>query len=90
MLRGPATLLVLALAVAPVGVRAADLDGPGYGAYVAAPYPPPPPPAYLGEARVIVTTPLSVGGPYLPIPGLNGPTGPSAYPLLPYAFGYGY
>ena len=33
---------------------------------------------------------LRVGGAFVYAPGLNGPDGPPAYPLLPFAFGYGY
>ena len=44
------------------------------------------------ERRVVaeVVPPVPVGGPYLVVPGLNGPYGPPIYPLLPFSFGYGY
>ena len=40
--------------------------------------------------HVVAPTPVPVGGPYLVVPGLNGPYGPPIYPLLPFSFGYGY
>ena len=94
MTRAPiaTTLIALALSVAVstfASARAADLDA-FYPGDVAAPRPAVINPPLFVEQRVVVTSPLSVGGPYVPIPGLNGPTGPSAYPLLPFAFGYGY
>ena len=50
-------------------------------------------PALVGErpvGAVRLPPPPRVGGAFLYVPGLNGPSGPPAYPLLPYAFGYGY
>ena len=51
-------------------------------------------PAIVVEAPVVVVRrlppPPPVGGAFLYAPGLNGPLGPPAYPLLPFAFGYGY
>ena len=77
---------------ASVAARAADLDaalpfddGEGHTAHRGLAAPPIP-----VKPRVVVNSPLSVGGPYLFVPGLNGPAGPPAYPLLPFAFGYGY
>ena len=47
--------------------------------------------ARVVEERIVeAPTPVPVGGPYLVIPGLNGPYGPPIYPLLPFSFGYGY
>ena len=40
--------------------------------------------------HVVEAVPVPVGGPYLVVPGLNGPYGPPIYPLLPFSFGYGY
>ena len=89
MLRVSTAVALFALS-APLAAHAADLDAPA---------------AYDGDAlllprtrivpvpvepRVVVVSPLSVGGAYIAVPGLNGPTGPSAYPILPFAFGYGY
>ncbi len=48
-----------------------------------------PPPTVLGPDLVPVPG-LRVGGAFVYVPGLNGPDGPPAYPLLPFAFGYGY
>ncbi len=48
-----------------------------------------PPQAVLGPNLVPVPG-LRVGGAFVYAPGLNGPDGPPAYPLLPFAFGYGY
>lgn len=58
------------------------------------PVPPPrrvvvPPQTVLGPNLVPVPG-LRVGGAFVYAPGLNGPDGPPAYPLLPFAFGYGY
>ena len=48
-----------------------------------------PPQTVLGPNLVPVPG-LRVGGAFIYAPGLNGPDGPPAYPLLPFAFGYGY
>ena len=48
-----------------------------------------PPQTVLGPNLVPVPG-LRVGGAFVYAPGLNGPAGPPAYPLLPFAFGYGY
>lgn len=48
-----------------------------------------PPQTVLGPNLVPVPG-LRVGGAFVYAPGLNGPDGPPAYPLLPFAFGYGY
>ncbi len=56
-------------------------------------------PDVLGDPALVVERPVGavrlpppprVGGAFLYVPGLNGPSGPPAYPLLPFAFGYGY
>ena len=49
-----------------------------------------PPVVAIADPGRPLPPPPRVGGPYLYIPGLNGPDGPPAYPLLPFAFGYGY
>ena len=48
-----------------------------------------PPQTVLGPNLVPVPG-LRVGGAFIYAPGLNGPDGAPAYPLLPFAFGYGY
>ena len=37
-----------------------------------------------------VPVPVHVGGAFIYVPGLNGPNAAPVYPLLPFAFGYGY
>ena len=95
MSRSPTVVLVCALAVPFASAQAADLD---------APYPYEPQarrPAVVDQRVVVAPSGLDeglipvrplppVGGPYLYAPGLNGPYGPPVYPLLPFAFGYGY
>ena len=82
-----ATLTLIAASVPGAAARAADLDSP-----------------YLSEGgfqggAVVVERPVvtqryvvlpPVGGPFVYVQGLNGPTGAPVYPLLPFAFGYGY
>ena len=50
----------------------------------------PPVPPVLDQVLTPRGPTPAVGGPVLVIPGLNGPSGPPVYPLLPFAFGYGY
>ncbi len=76
--------------LAPAAFAPGTLDAPAYDEDVVVRRRVLRPPPLPVEPRVVVTSPLSVGGPYMIVPGLNGPTGPAAYPLLPYAFGYGY
>ena len=93
MLRVATMAGLFALGAPMAAANAADLDNPlpyddgGADRVVSRRVAAPPIPV---EPRVIVNSPLSVGGPYLFVPGLNGPSGPPAYPLLPFAFGYGY
>lgn len=56
-------------------------------------------PDVLGDPALVIERPVGsvrlpppprVGGAFLYVPGLNGPDGPPAYPLLPFAFGYGF
>jgi hypothetical protein len=51
---------------------------------------PVPPPPVLDEVLTPARAVPAATGPYLYVPGLNGPSGPPVYPLLPYSFGYGY
>lgn len=83
--------LILVLCASAVPAAAADLD-------VRDPLEPAkllvrpvvvPPQTVLGPNLVPVPG-LRVGGAFVYAPGLNGPDGPPAYPLLPFAFGYGY
>ena len=86
---GPIAALTLIAAGVPVAaVQAADLDSPylseggfqgGEAVVVERP----------GVAQRYVVLP-PVGGPFVYVQGLNGPTGAPVYPLLPFAFGYGY
>ncbi len=93
-LPGPLALLIAATIAS---AHAADLDRP----YAAPPvvYAAPPVLGVLDDPAIVVEAPVvlrrlppppPIGGGYLYLPGLNGPLGPPAYPLLPYGFGYGY
>ena len=86
---GPLAALTLIAASGPATVvRAADLDSP----YLAEG-------GFQGGGAVIEQRPVMtqryvvlppVGGAFVYAQGLNGPTGAPVYPLLPFAFGYGY
>ena len=85
---GPvAAAILIAASVPGTAARAADLDSPylsdgGFqGGAVVAERP-------VVTQRYVVLPP--VGGPFVYVQGLNGPTGAPVYPLLPFAFGYGY
>lgn len=86
-------LLPLALVLCAFGLptHAADLDirDPLEPAPLVRRSPVVPPQTVLGPNLVPVPG-LRVGGAFVYAPGLNGPDGPPAYPLLPFAFGYGY
>ena len=85
---GQLAALALLVAAIPVAARAADLDSP----YLSEG-------GFQGGEAVVVERPVvaqryvvlpPVGGPFVYAQGLNGPTGAPVYPLLPFAFGYGY
>lgn len=82
--------LVLAFCASALPAFAADLDirDPLEPAPLVA-RPVVPPQTVLGPNLVPVPG-LRVGGAFVYAPGLNGPDGAPAYPLLPFAFGYGY
>lgn len=60
------------------------------GAAVEQVVPGPPPPPALDEVLTPRRPGPVFGGPAIFVPGLNGPSGPPVYPLLPFSFGYGY
>lgn len=83
--------LILVLCAAAAPATAADLD-------VRDPLEPAPlvlrpvvvPPQTVLGPNLVPVPGLRVGGAFIYAPGLNGPDGAPAYPLLPFAFGYGY
>ncbi len=83
--------LILVFCAAAVPAVAADLD-------IRDPLEPSPlvarpvvvPPQTVLGPNLVPVPGLRVGGAFVYAPGLNGPDGPPAYPLLPFAFGYGY
>lgn len=88
----PPFLCAAILACSSLAASAADLDvRDPLDAATLRPYRPVvvPPQTVLGPDLVPVPG-LRVGGAFVYAPGLNGPDGPPAYPLLPFAFGYGY
>lgn len=85
--------VVSATFLAPLAARAADLPYPvdPLGPAIAVQDAPAvvPPQTVLGPNLVPVPG-VRVGGAFIYARGLNGPDGPPVYPLLPFAFGYGY
>ena len=81
--------LVFCASVVPAAAADLDIRDPLEAAPLATRPVVVPPQTVLGPNLVPVPG-LRVGGAFVYAPGLNGPDGPPAYPLLPFAFGYGY